>query len=299
MNKKATGIIHLTRYKEYFFFVIVTTLLGVTASRGTFGWQLVGVLVANWLAVGFSFMVNDIEDAPDDALNPDKVNRNPVSAGRISPKAAWIASWVVCALAAIIYLFLGWLPFVTGMFCLLLGVLYSWRKVRLKNRAFLDLLSHCLLLAGLQFLTGFFAFDWASAPFTRWFFPFLFVVCISLYGELFNEIRDLKGDLEAGLKHTAAVLGEKPTHWIMLAMIVIGVASAAVMVFFVRLIASWVLWVCLALAIVFLVYPLVKSLKRKDYVKLQESLQKPLEIAAAFALLIQFIVPWVIQVMQL
>lgn len=299
MIKKVTGLIHLSRYKEYFFFVVVTTLLGVTASRGYFGWQLIGVLAANWLAVGFSFMVNDIEDAPDDALNPDKVNRNPVSAGRISPKAAWIASWVVCALAAIIYFSLGWLPFVTGMICLVFGLLYSWRKVRLKNRAFLDMISHCLLLAGLQFLTGFFSFDWANTPFARWFFPFLFVVCISLYGELFNEIRDLKGDLEAGLKHTAAVLGAKPTQWIMLAMIVIGVASALVMIFFVRLIASWVLWVCLALAVVFLIYPLVKSVKQKDYVKFQESLQKPLEIAAAFALLIQFVVPWAIQVMQL
>jgi 4-hydroxybenzoate polyprenyltransferase len=299
LNKKVAGLIHLLRYKEYFFFVIVTTLLGATASYGFFGWKLVGVLVANWLAVGFSFMVNDVEDASDDALNPAKVNRNPVSAGRLSPKTAWIASWVVGVISAVIYFLLGWLPFIPGMICLMLGLLYSWRKVRFKNLAFIDMISHCMMLAGLQFLAGFFAFDWAHTAFARWFFPFLFVVCISLYGELFNEIRDLKGDLEAGLRHTAAVLGAKPTYWIMLSVIVIGVASAAVMVFVVRLIASRVLWVCVGFAVLFLIFPLIKAWKHKDYVRLQESLQKPLEIAAAFALLVQFIVPWVIQMMKI
>lgn len=290
---------HLFRYKEYFFFVIVTTLLGVTAAYGQFGWKLVGVLVANWLAVGFSFMVNDIEDAEDDALNPAKVNRNPVSAGRITPRAAWIGSWIVCALSAVLYFTLGWLPFICGMVCLALGFLYSWKKVRFKNLAFIDMISHCMMLAGLQFLAGFFAFDWTKAPLMRWIFPFAFVVCVSLYGELFNEIRDLKGDLEAGLKHTASVLGAKPTYWIMMSVLFIGIVSAFLMIFITKLIAPWVLWVCLGLAILFVIFPLVKALRHKDYIRLQESLQKPLEIAAAFALLAQFIVPWAIQVMGL
>lgn len=298
MNKKFIGLHNLFRYKEYFFFVIVTTLLGVTTSYGQFGWKLAGVLAANLLAVGFSFMVNDIEDADDDALNPAKVNRNPVSAKLITPRAAWIASWIVCALDAVLYFFLGWIPFILGITCLLLGLLYSWKKVRLKNIAFLDMLSHCMMLAGLQFLVGFFAFDWASAPLARWIFPFLFVVCISLYGELFNEIRDLKGDLEAGLRHTAVVLGPKTTYWIMISVIVIGVASAAVMIFVTKLIAAWVLWVCLGLAVVLVSIPLIKSFKHKDYVRLQESLQKPLEIAAAYALLFQFVIPWAIRIMQ-
>jgi 4-hydroxybenzoate polyprenyltransferase len=59
------ALIRLTRYKEYIFFVMVTTFLGAIVGKGFFGWKLVGVLTANLLAVAFAFMINDVEDAPD------------------------------------------------------------------------------------------------------------------------------------------------------------------------------------------------------------------------------------------
>jgi hypothetical protein len=49
------------------------------------------------------------------------------------------------------------------------------------------------MLAGLQFLTAYFTFE--PSPPERWIPPFLFIVCISLYGELFNELRDLEEDM--------------------------------------------------------------------------------------------------------
>ncbi len=51
MNSTLKGIIKLTRFDEYVWFVIVTTLLGAAAGGGTFGWQLIVALLANWLAV--------------------------------------------------------------------------------------------------------------------------------------------------------------------------------------------------------------------------------------------------------
>jgi 4-hydroxybenzoate polyprenyltransferase len=299
LKRKLNGLIRLLRFKEYFFFVIVTTLLGATASNGVFGWRLLGALVGNWLAVAFSFMVNDVEDADDDALNPAKVQRNPVSAKDITRRAAWSASWIVGVLSAILYFSLGWLPFLFGMICLLLGFFYSWRRVRFKNLAIIDMVSHCMMLSGLQFLTGYFTFDHAHTPFDRWFFPFLFVTCVSLYGELFNEIRDLDGDLLAGLKHTAAVLGPKPTYVIMWTVMLVGIGSAVYTVIWIKLIAAWVCWLTLALAVVFMAVPLIKGWREKNYVKLQESLQKPLEIAAALALLVQFVAPWALSMLRM
>jgi 4-hydroxybenzoate polyprenyltransferase len=70
------GLIRLSRYKDYAASVAVTTGLGAAAGGATFSWQLVLVLIANWLAVAYAFMINDVEDAPDDALNPEKINRN-------------------------------------------------------------------------------------------------------------------------------------------------------------------------------------------------------------------------------
>ena len=56
MNQTLKGIIKLTRFNEYIWFVIVTTALGAAAAGGTFGWQWIVALLANWTAVGFAFM---------------------------------------------------------------------------------------------------------------------------------------------------------------------------------------------------------------------------------------------------
>jgi 4-hydroxybenzoate polyprenyltransferase len=290
LKQRIDGFIRLLRYKEYLFFVTVTTLLGATASYGYFGLKLAAVWLANILAVAFSFMINDVEDAPDDALNPAKVNRNPVSSRDLTRKQAMRASWVVAILAVLMYSLCGWLPFLMGMICLVLGFLYSWRRVRFKNMPIVDMLSHCMMLAGLQYLSAYFAFT--PTTFDRWFFPFLFVICISLYGELFNEIRDLEGDLEAGLKHTAAILGPRPTYWVMMTSLVVGIVSAVYTFFIGKLIAPWVVIVMACLALLFLIVPILQARKHRDMVRLQESFQKPLEIAAAFALWTQFFLPW-------
>ena len=67
LNQPIKGIIKLTRFDEYVWFVIVTTALGAAAGGGTFGWQWIVALLANWVAVAFAFMINDVEDADDDA----------------------------------------------------------------------------------------------------------------------------------------------------------------------------------------------------------------------------------------
>jgi len=219
IRRTINGSIRLTRFKEYLAFVTVTTLLGATAaSNGSFGWKLIGVLLANWLAVAFAFMINDVEDAEDDALTPHKCRRNPVAARDLSPFTARLMSFGVAAGSALVYSTLGKTTFLLGMITLLISFLYSWKPVRLKNIAFVDFFTHGFMLSGLQFLTGYFAFD--PAPFVHWIFPFLFIFCISCYGEMFNEMRDLDGDLKAGLKHTAAVLGPKVTTRLMGAMMV-------------------------------------------------------------------------------
>jgi 4-hydroxybenzoate polyprenyltransferase len=108
------ALIRLTRYKEYTFFVTITSLLGAATAEGFFGWKLVGVLAANFLAVAFAFMINDIEDAPEDALDPAKAKRNPVSAAELSYTSARLATFSVAGAAGLLYLFLGIWPFVTG-----------------------------------------------------------------------------------------------------------------------------------------------------------------------------------------
>jgi 4-hydroxybenzoate polyprenyltransferase len=158
MKKRLGSLMRLARYKEFVSFVVITTLLGAAVGNGAFGWRLITVLLANWMAVGFAFMINDVEDARDDALNPAKVKRNPVSAGDLSPRLGQAASFGVAILAAALYALLGAWPFVTGATCLIIGYVYSWRRIRLKSIPIADLISHGLMLAGLQFLAAYFTF---------------------------------------------------------------------------------------------------------------------------------------------
>jgi 4-hydroxybenzoate polyprenyltransferase len=290
LKTQINGIIRLTRFKEFLCFVVITTFLGASAGEGKFSWPLIGILVGNWLAVGFAFMINDVEDAPDDALTPQKAIRNPVSARLLSPKDARIASFGVAILAIGVFATLGWVPFLLGTLSVVLGFLYSWRLVRFKTLPFLDMASHCLMLAGLQFLAAYFTF---SPGFNgKWFFPFVCVMCISLYGELFNELRDLEGDIKAGLTHTAVLLGPRITHIIMLTLGMIGIIAGIISIVVVGLIPIWVL-ILLAVVAIILVTPQVLKIKRgESSIQLQEPLQKPIEIAAAFALIVQFLVPW-------
>ena len=155
MKKTLKGLIKLTRFNEYVYFVVITTFLGVSAANGSSDWRLLILLPANWLAVGFAFMINDIEDAPDDALSIKKINRNPISSGLITPKTARILTFSVSILSAVLFSFLGLWPFLFGLISLLLSYLYSYRGVRLKTIAFFDILAHSLMLAGLQYLCGY------------------------------------------------------------------------------------------------------------------------------------------------
>jgi 4-hydroxybenzoate polyprenyltransferase len=281
-RRQVKGIVSLTRHKEYVVFVVVTTFLGARVSGASIDWRLLLVLVANWLAVGFSFMINDVEDAPDDALNPAKVNRNPVSAGQLSPPVAYVASFVVAGLAAVAYFFLGPIPFWLGVACLAIGLLYSWRVVRLKRIPIVDLASHGMLLAGLQFLCGYFTF--APTGGGEWIAPFIFVVSISLYGELFNEVRDLEGDLKAGVTHTAALVGERAAHVVMYALLIgAGVSFAYAVV--TGVIPLWVLAVLFALGAAILARPILK-MRRGSAIDLVGPLHEPAQVVGALTMIV-------------
>lgn len=296
MNKTFKGLVKLTRFNEYVYFVVITTLLGVAAARGAFGWRFVVALIANWLAVGFAFMINDIEDAPDDALSTQKINRNPVSAGMISPKTARLWTFMIGLASAVLFALLGVWAFVFGLLSLVLGYFYSYRGVRLKTMAYFDILSHCLMLAGLQFLTGYFTFSDTLNP--NWFWPFLFVTSISVYGELYNEMRDLEGDTAANLQHTAIVLGNRATHVLMVVVMTIGIISGVVTLLLIDLIPLWVFLIMAGLSLLFLLPPLLKIRRGDTNIAIQGAFQKPLERAAAIALLLQYLLPWLDQILK-
>ena len=222
---KAT--VALMRLREIVPFVLVTTLLGANVASAQPGARLLVVLLGNLLAVAFAFMINDVEDAPDDALTPAKAVRNPISAGRLSPRAGYGAGLAAAFGALALYAALGLWPLALGGVCLALGWLYSWRQIRLKAIPVGDLLCHVLMLAALQFLCAYTAFQPGGRP---WLAPCLFVVAISMYGQLFNQLRDLDGDRQAGVNHIAARIGPRAAYALMVLLLLVALVLLALSV---------------------------------------------------------------------
>jgi 4-hydroxybenzoate polyprenyltransferase len=249
--------------------------------------------------VGFAFMINDVEDADDDALNPAKINRNPVSAGILTKREANLASYATALIAAVIYALLSPAAFIVGVISLIVGWVYSWGPVRLKSKPIVDLLSHVMMLAGFQFLTGHFAF--ANQVGGPWFFPFLFLVSLSGYGELYNELRDYEGDVRAGLKHTAVVIGHRAATYLMNGLLIAGAIGAVYTIFIMQIVPWWVIAILAAIFAVLFLRPMLRARRAgtRGSVEAQAPFQMPIQIAAALALSIWFVAPSLDQLLRL
>lgn len=182
-------------------------------------WRLLAVMLANILVVAYAFMINDIEDAPDDARDPARAARNPISTGRIPAKIGYSACRFVALVTLALYAFGGVWVLAIGIATLLLSHLYSWRPVRLKAWPVTDILSHSLMLSGLLLLAGYFIYH--DSPGIVWFVAAA-VTLVSVYGQLYNQLRDYDMDKAAGLYNTAIILGEANTRRVMYLTIVMA-----------------------------------------------------------------------------
>jgi len=222
------GLVRLTRWQEYVAFVIPLTILGgLLAARPhnlMLDWLLAVITLANILAVAYAFMINDIEDAPDDALDPDRAARNPITSGEIAVRVGYAACRLVALATLVLYAFGGLPVFLIGAATLLLSHLYSWRPVRLKAWPVTDVVSHSLMLSGLLLLAGYFIYD--AQPGIVWFVAAA-VTLVSVYGQLYNQLRDYDMDKAAGLHNTAIILGENNTRYAMY--LAIGLAGVCLL----------------------------------------------------------------------
>jgi len=216
LTTQVHGLIQLTRWKEYVFYGVPLTVLGALLATGrgdlSLDWRLLAVIGGNILALAYAFMINDIEDAPDDARDPHRAAKNPVTSGRVNIRFGYAACRIIAALTLILFALGGWWPLVIGGLTLLLSHLYSWRAVRLKAWPVTDIVSHSLMLSGLLLLAGYFTYD--NNPGLVWFVAAA-ATLVSVYGQLYNQLRDYDMDKAAGLHNTAILLGERNTRALM------------------------------------------------------------------------------------
>ncbi len=127
-----TAVLRLTRWNEHVLFTLPATLLGINmglAHTAGVAPDLRALLVvsANVLAVAFAFMINDIEDAPDDARDPARGARNAVASGPIGPRTAWALTLATATLALALFALTGSRLFTIGTLAVGQSLLCCWR----------------------------------------------------------------------------------------------------------------------------------------------------------------------------
>jgi len=214
LRTRAKAIIKLTRWQEFLAFTTILTMLGgLTAYRvdddTTLDWRLFAVLIANLAAMAYAFMVNDIEDAEDDARDPGRAQANPIANLELSVRVAWVAALGFAVLSATAYALVGTTPFIIGIITLILAHLYSWKPVRLKSQPLVDIISHALMLSTLLYLAAFFIY---ADDLSRLWMVVILTFTASANGQLYNQVRDYEMDRAAGLNNTASILGKQLTN---------------------------------------------------------------------------------------
>lgn len=210
---KLHAIRNLTRWRQHVPYtlpaVIGGAMLAVHLNDVNLDWRIVPVVIANVLAMSFAFMINDVVDAPDDALDPIKTRSNVISQGILSTTEGNLLSGTIFLLSAILFFFGGWRSFVVGLGTLILSYLYSAPPFRLKARPIVDVLSHVLMLSAFLMLSGYYIYD--ATPENAWFI-ILGATFASAYGQFYNQMDDFEVDGSVGIKNTAMFLGKRMTR---------------------------------------------------------------------------------------
>ncbi len=195
-------LLELTRWKEYYGSVAFVTGLGIAFSELKDLTSVATVYVANFLAVAFSFIFNELEDWNDDRFDPRRKGK-PLPAVLIGSKTGYLFCAVVASASSALFALVGYWPFVFGFGSILLSFFYSWKRVRLKAQPIADLVSHGLQLGTLQFLAA--ATIGMKVSFATLVSIAFLIFFMSGIADLNNEIRDYVPDRKAGLRNTLSI----------------------------------------------------------------------------------------------
>lgn len=216
MAIKLRAFIKLTRWREHLPHTIGLALCGalmaVHLTQSALDWRLLAVVLANVLAQSFAFIINDVEDAPDDALNDRKKAHNAISNEEITRREGMWFSGLMALASLALFAVGGLWTFLFGGLMIALCYLYSAYPFRLKARPLTDVLSHALMLSALIVITGYFTYH--DAPGLAW-LVILAAFLFSAYGQFYNQIDDYEVDKKAGLQNTVVLLGKRGTQILM------------------------------------------------------------------------------------
>jgi decaprenyl-phosphate phosphoribosyltransferase len=197
-------------------FMLPGIVFAVYDSPGLLTWKAAPLLFlglfSTCLVASSNYTLNEILDAPRDALHPVKKMR-PIPLGLVNVKLAYL-QWVLLGLAG---LFIAWwvnLPFfLTLAFLLVMGFLYNVPPIRLKDLPYLDVLSESVnntIRLGL----GWFIINASYPPTLSLMLAYWMIGAFFMTVKRYAEYRHI-GDREVAKKYRSSFAYYTPYHLIL------------------------------------------------------------------------------------
>jgi geranylgeranylglycerol-phosphate geranylgeranyltransferase len=204
----------------------ILTFTGAFVAGGSFlepgsfdGSSAVGAaVIATVAATGAGNAINDYFDREIDSVNrPDR----PIPSGRVTPRGALLFSLTLFAVAVGAALTLPIVAIAIAVFNLLALVVYTelFKGLPVVGNAVVA------YLTGSTFLFGGAAVDDPFAPAVI--VLFLLAAMATLTREIVKDVEDVAGDREEGLRTLPIVVGERPSLWLGVAIMVLAALASA------------------------------------------------------------------------
>jgi 4-hydroxybenzoate polyprenyltransferase len=182
-----TPYLKIARFDHWFknVFMLPGVVLAVYDSPRIIGWhlfwQVAAALIAFGLVASSNYVINELIDAPYDALHPVKKYR-PVPSGQVNSGLAY-AEWILLAAAGLgISAALGRQLFVVSAALWVMGCVYNIPPVRSKDKPYLDVLSEAVNNP-LRLLAGWYATGMVKLP------PVSLIVAYWMVGAFFMAVK--------------------------------------------------------------------------------------------------------------
>ena len=210
----------MVRIKDWIKFYPFFPLIGALLANADL-LTLILISIAFFCVIGYGFVINNYFDTEIDKKHAGKVkvNKNPLAAGTVTKKGTLMLCGVLLAFGIAIPGLLSLMGLFFTLMSILFLTIYSARYTRLKERYFIDILSHGLMFGLFPFLAGFTLADGDLALFSSMglAIPGLFVI-IGCEALITHQISDYREDL--GITDTTIVRIGLKNGWFLLGIIV-------------------------------------------------------------------------------
>lgn len=158
--------------------------------------QVALAVVCTCLIASSNYVINEILDAPSDRSHPVKRNR-PIPSGKVWLPAAYAEWFLLGALGLALALLVSPPFFFSGLFLLVMGLVYNVPPIRSKDLPYLDVLSESVNNP-IRLLLGWFAVSGSEFPPVSLLLSYWFVGAFFMASKRFSEYRALANPATAG-----------------------------------------------------------------------------------------------------